>query len=326
MTTNQANAKNRKTERHSKAPSRDVNKFPIVSFSLEIHSTLLKEYLTKNTGLYIANYGRIGGLLRMASSDKNVSVMIKDWFETNLNIGYSQVEEISSNVDAAELISEEDNVTAIVKHPDPLALEWNVNHPIFRRLISLIKKADDQITKAEKFYYTDLIDDNQYRMLQAIIVNMLSGLLDRVVKATSPGKRGKDKDARYFPAELMQHIRTGGYRLEFFDLPSDYREMADIYNAKYALMKSLIEERAKKAASAKTKDSDTPTVPIAVVETSKEKPKATKRKNPPVKPKANVEEDVDASHPTKEEEPLDLIDVETHSTVDVEEEGHAKAE
>jgi hypothetical protein len=117
---------------------------------------------------------------------------------------------------------------------------------VFRRLIKLIKKADNEITKAENLYYLDLIDDTQYKQLQAQVLNLLSGLLDRVIKATSPGKRIQENTNRYIATQLMNHIRSGGYRLEFFDLPSAHRDLAEEYNTRHGAMKSLLDERSAK--------------------------------------------------------------------------------
>ena len=220
-----------------------------ISFKVDIKSTVLKEYLEKNTGLIITVYGRIGGLLRMTSDTAQVYQMVKDWNTTNIKIAEHQVDDIAGQVEAIELSLDDGELHGVdIKRPPATQFEWTVNHPIFNGLKKIILMADKEIIKAETLYFIGEIDDLQYRSLQSQVVNMMSGLLERVRKATSPGKRNVEGGVRYTPAQLLKHIRQGGYRLEFFDIPSTLRELSEEYNARYASMKAIAEQRNKKKA------------------------------------------------------------------------------
>jgi|TARA_R110000796_G_scaffold50909_6_gene120213 hypothetical protein len=226
-------------------PNYDAHQM-LVKFTTKSSSGLLREYLSSNTGLVVKIYGRIGGLLRMTSDNANLSTMVKDWDQTNINIAKKQLSDLSVQLDVVELTeSEEGLVDFAVEREEPLEIDWMVNHPIFRNVISVISDTDALILRAEHLYFKGTIDDVQFRGFQSQAFNVISGILDRVRKATSPGKRKTEKGDRYTPTELAKHIRTGGYKLEFFDLPSNLRKMSEEYNKRHSTMKSLIEERNK---------------------------------------------------------------------------------
>tara|TARA_B100002049_G_scaffold170702_1_gene128840 strand:- start:800 stop:1615 length:816 start_codon:yes stop_codon:yes gene_type:complete len=219
---------------------------PRIKFTTKLSSGLLREYFSKNTGLVIKVYGRIGGLLRMTSDNNVINTMVSDWAATNMDIALAQVEEIEAQHEAALLaagVENEDKGDVEVDRPEPLDVNWVVNHPSFHVLRKVITKIDQAIVKAENLYYEGIMDDIQFRSLQAQAINIIGGILDRIRKATAPGKRTTKDVTRYVPAELSKHIREGGYRLEFFDVPASVREMTQEYDARYAAMKSLIEQR-----------------------------------------------------------------------------------
>jgi hypothetical protein len=230
---------------HNATPKYDTNP-TLIKFITKSSSGLLREYLSSNTGLVVKIYGRIGGLLRMTSDNANLSTMVKDWDETNINIAKKQLGDLAVQLDVVELTeSEEALVDFAVERDEPLEISWMVNHPIFRNVISVISATDDLVLRAENLYFKGAVDDVQFRGFQSQALNVLSGILDRVRKATSPGKRKTENGDRYTPSELARHIRTGGYKLEFFDLPSSLRKISEEYNERHSTMKSLIEERNK---------------------------------------------------------------------------------
>ena len=228
---------------------------PRIKFTTTLSSGLLREYFGKNTGLMIKVYGRIGGLLRMTSDNSAISTMVSDWASTNMEIAEAQVEEIEAQHEAAMLaagITSTEDSGVVVDRPSPVDINWVVNHPSFHALRKVICKIDDSLVKCEDLYYQGIMNDMQFRSLQAQAINIIGGILDRIRKATAPGKRTTKDVTRYVPSELSKHIREGGYRLEFFDVPSSVREMTQEYDARHAAMKSLIEQRKREQAKKKT--------------------------------------------------------------------------
>lgn len=218
----------------------------VIKFKTKCSSTVMRDYLNSNTGLVVKVYGRIGGLLRMTSDNATISKMIIDWDQTNIDIAKHQITQIEAQVEAAELMHDDDEIEFEIDRDEPLKTDWSVNHPVFRKITTVINHIDQVLVKAEDLYFAGGIDDVQHRNIQSQTLNMLSGVIDRIRKATSPGKRKNESGEKYFPSELAKHIRSGGYRLEFFDLPADFRAMSDEYNARYKSMKSIVEERNKK--------------------------------------------------------------------------------
>ncbi|AGP79931.1 hypothetical protein I633_22556 (plasmid) [Alteromonas mediterranea 615] len=234
------------TRNQAEKTEQDSIQLPRIKFTTKISSGLLREYFSKNIGLVIKVYGRIGGLLRMTSDNNVINAMVSDWSATNMDIALAQVEEIEAQHEAALLaagVTNGDEAGVVVDRPEPLEVDWSVNHPSFHVLRKVIVKIDEAIVKAENLYYEGVMDDIQFRSLQAQAVNVIGGILDRVRKATAPGKRTTKGVTRYVAAELSKHIREGGYRLEFFDVPASVREMTQEYDARHAAMKSLIEQR-----------------------------------------------------------------------------------
>lgn len=215
-----------------------------VQYTVKVDSDFMRQHLEQNIGSFITIYGRIGGLLRLVASNQLLSSMVHDWAHYNTQIAESSFSEVQAELESIELMEMDSPAFEItVSKPEPQSFTWNVNHASFTNLIKFIIKLDQFLVKAEMTYYKGLMTDSQHQSLTRQVNHILSTYLDRVLKATSPGKRIQNDKAKYNNKQLLSHIRDGGYRLEFESLSPEHQSIVEEYNQRYSKFKTLAAER-----------------------------------------------------------------------------------
>lgn len=219
------------------------------SNEITIQSGILNELITRTGVQHISDYERIGGLMSLIGRDKRLLAMTSGWKDTNLKIAHSQI---------AALVEQKDMLMMGIDEADMPNLkvpnwkhEIEFSHPCARDMFNLITSLDEVLHDYEKLFFAGAIDQFGFEELKHSSVNVISGVVDRVRKATSPGKRvvnKADNTTAYHPQELANHIKNG-YRLEFRDIPQAYKSLIAEYENSTSKFKSAINAPAKKETS-----------------------------------------------------------------------------
>jgi hypothetical protein len=219
-----------------------------IKYQTIMRSDYMRGYVDENIGSLIMLYGRIGGLLRLVDTDVRLSSMVEDWILYNERITVHQQGESKAQLEQIQMQSF--GMTEIemeIERPQALKSTWAVNHSSFTGLIRILISLDAFLVESEETYFKGLMSDVQMRQLTLQVQSIISSYLERILKATSPGRRVVDEKYKYSNRELYKHIKDAGYRLEFFTLPKDLSSLVEEYNNRYSRYKSLVDEREAKA-------------------------------------------------------------------------------
>jgi hypothetical protein len=213
----------RKREAQLNPTTRLVDKVVTMKLPVSYESTILHEYLTYSQGTMLAMFERLGGLLRMLSKDAKLTESVRVWQTLNLDICKKQLSEITTRREM--LVMGMDIELPEINTPDSYKVDFIASHPIAHDMVKLIKSVNDELRENEALYMGGVIDDSDYESLKAQAVKVLSGVVDRIAKATFPGKRD---GGGYSPELLAKYIRNGN-RLEFADVPANVRDIISEY-------------------------------------------------------------------------------------------------
>lgn len=266
-----ANKKVRKREAQLNPTTRLVDKVVTMKLPVSYESTILHEYLTYSQGTMLGMFERLGGLLRMLSKDAKLTESVRLWQTLNINICEKQLSEITARREI--LVMGMDIELPEISTPDDYRVEFIASHPIAHDMVKLIKSVNDELRENEALYMGGVIDDSDYENLKAQTVTVLSGVVDRIAKATFPGKR---EGGGYSPLQLAKHIRNGN-RLEFADVPLSVRDIISEYESSKVTNEVEPEVTAKKAKDKPKKNNVTKSVTKKL--TTKDSNKVAQEKN-----------------------------------------------
>tara|TARA_R110002167_G_scaffold187363_1_gene388511 strand:+ start:379 stop:1212 length:834 start_codon:yes stop_codon:yes gene_type:complete len=212
----------KKREPQLNPATRLVDKVATMKLPERYESTILHDYLTYSQGIMLE---RMGGLLRMLSKDVKLTESVREWQKLNLAICTKQLADMTGRREVLTTGMEID--LPEISIPDSYYVEFIASHPVVHGMIKTIKAVSNELRESEALYMGGIIDDADYENLKAQTVTVLSGVVDRIAKATFPGKR---EGGGYSPAQLAKYIREGN-RLEFADVPASVRDIIADYES-----------------------------------------------------------------------------------------------
>lgn len=180
------------------------------TLNFDYTSDILHEYLELNQTTMLRAYERLAGLLRLCASDKSTYTHVNQWIATNLSISQEQLNILQKQ---RQILTEEvgDELDELDVHiPDNYQVEFEVSHPIARKMIALLRLIDQELNATEELFMHGLVDDAAYMQLRNQVSAIVRGSVDRIYKATSPGVRD---GGRFVPAQLMGWIKNGNKML-----------------------------------------------------------------------------------------------------------------
>ncbi|MDC8832854.1 hypothetical protein [Alteromonas gilva] len=230
-------ASNNEKQHRASFGKKPVKQNNAVTMTLKVpcDSAILHSYMERVQPLTLAMFERLGSLKRMLVKDRPLTEMVTKWQSTNMQIAYEQLEEIRIRRETVVLTGAPD--VPQINVPESYGFTFEASHPIVHDMVNLVKAINHELKENEALYFAGVIDDVYFERLKTQTVYTLSGVTDRIAKATSPGKR--KEGGKYAPELLVKHIR-GGYRLDFADVPSSFLALVEEYEAETAAMKTLV--------------------------------------------------------------------------------------
>ena len=228
---------------NNNAPRKDADyKSRVINMTLTApcESAILHEYMVQYQGLMTSMFERIGGLRQLVRRDTALLDMISLWHKTSLGITQKQLEAIRQRRETLELQIGDGVTLPDINVPEDWKLSFVVTHPIAHDLVKLVKDINEEIKANEALFYAGLINEEAIERINNETVFLLSGVTDRIAKATRPGKRkAKGEDRMIYSAVgLAEHIRKG-FRLDFADIPLEYADHIKEYEEETAGFKTL---------------------------------------------------------------------------------------
>lgn len=197
--------------------TRLVGRQKTLKLPLQYKSNIMHEYIQMNQSKMLDAYERLAALLRLVSTAPDLHAHVKYWIGKNVEIADAQLTELATQ---RQLILEQVGDIAVpqIVVPESYKTEFEASHPIANTMVATLQKVDAELDECEKLYLSNLIDDLEYRQLFNQATGVIRGMVDRIFKATTPGKR--QDGGRFNPAQLAAWLREGN-KMIFADIPQN---------------------------------------------------------------------------------------------------------
>jgi hypothetical protein len=263
------------------APARIREDVITMTLTAPCESAILKDFMGRSQGLMQTMFERVGALKQMVAKDAKLLRMINLWQETNITIATKQIGEIETRREAIELEMGDDLQIPNLTIPD-WSFTFEVVHPICREMTNLIGNVNEEIKANERLFFAGVMDEEGVERVKRETLSAMSGVIDRIAKATRPGKRVSTDNIKssYSPSQLAAYIRKG-FRLDFADAPQSYISLIEEYEQKTSMYKTIVDRSAPVEAGQVKADKALPDtgkdVPVSsVAETAKKASKTDK--------------------------------------------------
>lgn len=197
--------------------TRLTGKQKTLKLPLQYTSDIMHQYIQLNQSKMLDAYERLAALLRMVVSTPELHQQVKEWIGKNIEISNAQLTELSAKRNLIAQAAGDIQIPHIVV-PESYHTEFEASHPIASTMVATLVKVDRELDECEKLYLAGAIDDVEYSVLFNQATGVIRGTVDRIFKATTPGRR-KD-NGRYSPALLAAWLREGN-KLIFADIPQN---------------------------------------------------------------------------------------------------------
>lgn len=203
------------------ARSKLAGKVKTLESHIQYQSDFMHAYLTRNEMSILNIFERLGAIFRMARTDRAAYTKVRDWhYEKNIAIAAMQIETLQEQRE--QLASKVEFVTeANINIPDSYKITFELSHPVGNSITQLIKTLDSELAEIEKLFMSGLLDDLEYEQASRQAIAVMSGVVDRIYKVTSPGKR---EGGAFSVALYMNFLRDPNFDLHSLtDIPREYR-------------------------------------------------------------------------------------------------------
>jgi hypothetical protein len=242
------NTNNQNRDKRNNAPvTRNAasarNREDVITMTLTApcESAILKDFMGRSQGLMQTMFERVGALKQMVAKDAKLLKMINLWQETNITIAAKQIGEIATRREAIELEMGDELQIPNLTIPD-WSFTFEVVHPICREMTKIIGDVNEEIKANERLFFAGIMDEEGVERVKRETLSAMSGVIDRIAKATRPGKRVATDGLKssYSPSQLAAYIRKG-FRLDFADAPQSYISLIEEYEQKTSMYKTIVD-------------------------------------------------------------------------------------
>lgn len=250
LSSNKDQARNALNAASHKAITRHSGKMKTIRTKINYGSDHIHSFLSRNEQKLLNAFERLAAILRMAKTSPSAYKRIADWHkEVNLSVAQVQLDALQEQrLEKEKLVQLEGSFE--IQTPDYYEIELEVSHPVGHTIAQLIKEVDTELNEIEKLFMHGALDDLEYEQASKQATVILTGVTDRIMKVTSPGKReGGQFNPRYF----MEFLRDPHFSLlSLCDIPLEIAKQ--ILNEEQ--LKQIIKHKEKNEAP-KNKSSNT---------------------------------------------------------------------
>ncbi|PTC00409.1 hypothetical protein C9975_07680, partial [Thalassospira xiamenensis] len=160
-----------------------------MSERFDYESDLTNSFLNQNSRRIIQLFERLAMIIKTAKQDEGAYRKVMNWHsQINLAIANEQLEVIDEQLSESTEKMKGFGGTNI-NVPDSYHIEFEVSHPITRSILNTLSSIDKLASRVELAFYEGKIDDLQLESARRQTMKVMNGILDRIGKVTSPGKR-----------------------------------------------------------------------------------------------------------------------------------------
>jgi len=220
MAEQKRNRNQRDTNHPQVVKTLNAGKWKTLEATMEYKSDLTNAFLTQNHRRIIQMFERLAMILRLAKEDVVAYRKIMDWHNNvNLAIANEQLETIEEQLVHS---APKGNSGVSINIPDSYKITFEVSHPITNGILNTIKSIDAQAANAEQAFFENKIDDPQLESARRQAMKVMNGILDRIGKVTSPGKR---EGGNFSTSHYVKLLKEPNFDLlELTDMPLEIRK------------------------------------------------------------------------------------------------------
>lgn len=187
--------------------------------SIEYKSDILHSYLSSNQQTMLSAYERLGALLKMLSKEPQLLNEVNEWHKSNTLIASTQLETIELTREAID--KDFDGELPSFNIPESYNAKFEASHPVVHTMMATLRAIDSELSSIENLYLAGAVDDEQFSDIRKESMTVIRGLVDRIYKATSPGK---DREKGRFSAKDLAEWLRQGNKLATVDAPQDMQK------------------------------------------------------------------------------------------------------
>jgi len=190
--------------------------------TLDFKSDMMNEYLVESTRNIIIAIERLAELFRFTMDTPDVYSKVKEWSDSSMNISRAQLEALIAQREEIQSKQEVELVEYIA--PTDFSVKFEFSHSIGRKFYNLMRSVDDELNSIEAMYLSGVIDDLEYASAKRQALSILRGYIDRIYKATSPGKRTVNGKISFKARAFVEMLKKGHKIDEGVDKPLEFQK------------------------------------------------------------------------------------------------------
>lgn len=232
-----------------------VGAMPVLTKKIIYHNALIEKLFFTDGKKLMQAVERLGAIYRLAKNDKGAYSKLNDWMNgINLHIATSQLSTVSESRN--EVTEAKDVALSDVEFPNK-EMTFKTTHSSSTKIIALITAVDSELSSLEQLFLSDGLDDIEFDVAARQCMAIVNGVIDRVFKVTSPGKR---ENGTFDVKQYVQFLKDPKFDLSAHtDYPVDFQHMKpvleepEIEKSKVEPEKSEAPKPVKKTKTAKKK-------------------------------------------------------------------------
>ncbi|ATC88997.1 MULTISPECIES: hypothetical protein [Pseudoalteromonas] len=193
-----------------KSVTKHAGKMKTISTKINYETDHTHSYLKLNEHKILNAFERLAAILRMAKTSNAAYTRISQWHsDVNLAVAQVQLDTLHE-----QRVEKEKNfpVTGefLINTPDSYFMEFEVSHPVGLTITQLIVAIDKEVNAIEKLFMFGFLDDLEYEHACKQAAAIVTGVTDRIMKVTSPGKR---EGGQFQPRYYLEFLRDPHFNM-----------------------------------------------------------------------------------------------------------------
>ncbi|PLT25088.1 hypothetical protein [Pseudoalteromonas sp. MelDa3] len=216
-TENSISAEHVKNNQAQRATTKHAGKMKTITTTINYETDHTHSYLKLNEHKILNAFERLAAILRMAKTSSVAYTRISEWHrDINLNLAQAQLDTLHEH-----RVEREKSLPVmgdfIINTPDNYAMQFEVSHPVGLTITQLIVAVDKELNAIEKLFMFGALDDLEYEQACKQAAAIVTGVTDRIMKVTSPGKR---EGGQFNPRYYLEFLRDPQFNmLQLCDIP-----------------------------------------------------------------------------------------------------------
>lgn len=199
-----------KTQTQQRAVTKHSGRMKTITTTIKYKTDHTHSFLNRNEQKILNAFERLAAILRMAKTSNTAYTRISEW-HSDINLSVAQVQ--LDTLQEQRLLRESSlQLTGDfeINTPEDYSIQFEVSHPVGHTITQLLIAVDNELNAIERLFLFGALDDLEYEQACKQASAILSGVTDRIMKVTSPGKR---EGGQFNPRYYLEFLRDPHFNL-----------------------------------------------------------------------------------------------------------------